>query len=59
MQQNEYGYCAVKKDGVWGVLKSNGSVLLEPRVNLDDYLYIDFIADWYLYKDLSLNCYTK
>ncbi len=59
MEQNEYGYCAVKKDGVWGVLKPNGSVLLEPSVNLDDYLYIDFISDWHLYKDLSLNCYTK
>ena len=59
MEQNEYGYCAVKKDGVWGVLKSNGTVLMKPSVNLDDYLYIDFISDWHMYNDLSLNVYTK
>lgn len=59
MEQNEYGYCAVNKGGVWGVLKSNGSVLLTPSVNLNDYLYIDFIADWHMYNDLSLNVYTK
>ena len=58
-EQNEYGYCAVKKDGLWGVLKSDGAVLLKPSVNLNDYLYIDFIADWYMYNDLSLNVYTK
>lgn len=59
MEQNEYGYCAVKKDGVWGVLKSNGAVLVEPNINLDSNLYIDFIAEWYLHDDLNLNIYTK
>ena len=27
-EQNKYGFCAVKKDGKWGVLQSNGAVLL-------------------------------
>ena len=59
MEQNEYGYCAVKKDGVWGSLKANGAVVLEPKVDLENCLYIDFIGEWHLDKDLSLNIYTK
>jgi len=59
MEQNEYGYCAVKLNGKWGVLKSNGAVLMEPSLNLDEYLYIDFIGTWHMYKDISLNVYTK
>ena len=59
MEQNKFGYCAVKKDGLWGVLKSDGTVLLEPSVNLDDYLVIDFISEYHRYNDLKLNVYTK
>lgn len=58
-EQNEFGYCAVNKDGKWGVLGSNGAVVLEPSLDLDDYLYIDFINDWHNHKDLQLNVYTK
>ena len=58
-EQNQYGYCAIKKDGLWGVLKSDGTVILTPSVNLDEYLYIDFISEYYRYNDLKLNVYTK
>lgn len=58
-EQNEFGYCAVNKDGKWGALGSNGAVVLEPSLDLDDYLYIDFINDWHNHKDLQLNVYTK
>ena len=58
-EQNKFGYCAVKKDGVWGCLKSDGTVVVTPSVNLDEYLYVDFIDTWYLSKDLDLNVYTK
>jgi hypothetical protein len=58
-EQNEYGYCAVKKDGVWGVLAQDGKVLLKPSVNLDDSLYIEFIGTWHLYNDTDLNIYVK
>ena len=58
-EQNEFGFCAVNKDGKWGVLQSNGAVILEPSLNLDDYLYINFIGDWHKHKDLQLNIYTK
>ena len=58
-EQNKFGYCAVKKDGVWGALKSDGTVVLTPSIDLDDYLYVDFIGTWYLSKDINLNVYTK
>ena len=58
-EQNEYGYCAVKKDGVWGVIKSDGTLILEPTVNLDESLFIDFISKWHLYNNQNLNIYTK
>ena len=58
-EQNSYGYCAVKLDGVWGALASDGTVVLEPSVNLDDYLYINFIDEWHLFEDSSLNIYVK
>ena len=58
-EQNRFGFCAVKKDGVWGALKSDGTIVVPPSINLDEYLYVDFIDTWYLSKDLNLNVYTK
>jgi len=58
-EQNKYGYCAVKKDGVWGALKSDGTVIVQPLINLDEYLYVDFIGKWYLDKSIDLNIYTR
>lgn len=58
-EQNRFGYCAVKKDGLWGVLKSDGTVVMKPSINLDENLYVDFIGTWHLSKDLDLNVYTK
>lgn len=58
-EQNEYGYCAVMKDGKWGSLKSDGSVIVKPTRNLDDYIYVDFISEWNRCNDLKLNAYTK
>ncbi len=58
-EQNRFGFCAVKKDGVWGNLKSDGTVVVAPSFNLDEHLYVDFIDTWYLSKDLNLNVYTK
>ncbi len=58
-EQNEFGYCAVNKDGKWGVLGANGSVIEDPNNDFNDYLYIDFIGSWHKHKDLKLNVYTK
>lgn len=58
-EQNQYGFCAVKKDGKWGCLKADGTVLVTPSIDLEDYLYVDFIGNWYLNKEINLNVYTK
>jgi len=58
-EQNEYGYVAVKKDGVWGSLKSNGAVCLEPSENLDNNLIIDFIEKWHLDENSNTKIYIK
>lgn len=58
-EQNAYGFAAVKKNGSWGVVGQDGTVILKPTINLDDSLYIDFIGTWYLYKDTDINIYIK
>lgn len=50
-EQNSCGYVAVKQKGVWGSLKRNGSIALNPSVNLDNSIYIDFIGEWHLSDD--------
>ena len=47
-EQNEAGYAAVKQNGQWGVIDKSGKLVLEPSVNLDNNLYIDFIGTWHL-----------
>lgn len=61
MEQNKYGFCSVKKDGKWGCLKSDGAIVVNPSVKLDESLYVDFIGNWHLHEafDLDLNTYTK
>ena len=58
-EQNDYGYCSVKKGNVWGALNSVGNVALKPCVNLDNNLLIDFIANWHLAEDLNMYYYEK
>lgn len=58
-EQNQYGYCAVKKNGLWGVLKSDGTTILEPSINLDNNLYVDFISVWHKFDDKKANFYVK
>lgn len=47
-EQNEYGYAAVKVDGLWGSIDKGGKQSLQPQVNLDNSIYIDFIREWHL-----------
>lgn len=47
-EQNGAGYAAVKQNGKWGVLDKAGKLVLEPSVNLDNNLYIDFVGTWHL-----------
>jgi len=47
-EQNEYGYAAVKKDGLWGAIGKNGAIVCELKVNLDNNIYSNFIGEWHL-----------
>jgi len=58
-EQNEFGYCAVKQKGLWGVIGQDGTVILKPSVNLENSLYIDFISSWHLHPDSDLLIYIK
>lgn len=58
-EQNEFGYCAIKNENGWGAIKSDGTVVVEPSINLDDYFYVDFINQYHRINDLNLNVYTK
>lgn len=59
MEQNDYGYAAVKKDGKWGSIDSKGNIVQEPTYNLDDYLLIDFIGRWHFGSDINMNYYSQ
>ncbi len=58
-EQNEYGYAAIKKGTVWGCINKSGNVALEPSLNLDNNLVIDFINQWHLAENLNLHYYEK
>lgn len=58
-EQNEFGFCAVQKDGKWGSLKADGTVVLEPSKDLTENVYIDFIGKWHLDTNNELNAYTE
>lgn len=57
--QNEFGYIAVKKDGLWGSLDKNGNSISGTKYNLEDNLLIDFIGEYHLGVDTNLRYYTK
>lgn len=58
-EQNEYGYSAVKKDNLWGVIDKMGRLIVEPQYELKNNLIIDFINKYYLGRDINLNYYTN
>ena len=58
-EQNEYGYVAVKKKGLWGSIDKNGKEVIEPKYNLENNLKIDFISKWHLGEDLNMNYYCE
>ena len=57
--QNAFGYAGIKQDGKWGAINREGKVIQEPMYDLEEYLQIDFIGNWYLGKDLNMNYYRK
>lgn len=59
LEQNDYGFVAVKKEGKWGSIDNKGNVIQEPVYNLDNYLIIDFIGKWHLGLDINMNYYNQ
>ena len=59
MEQNDYGYVAVKKDGNWGTIDQTGKIVVQPTVNLDNNSIIDFIGTWHMAEDANAGYYTK
>lgn len=57
-EQNEYGYSAIKKDGKWGAIDSEGKIVVEPTLELSQNTVINFIGKWHLAPDLNANYYT-
>lgn len=59
VEQNDYGFAAIKKDGKWGSIDLKGVVIQEPTYNLDNYLLIDFIGRWHYGQDINMNYYNQ
>ena len=58
-EQNEYGFAAVKKNGLWGAIGKDGKEIIQPKYNLENNLKIDFISKWHLGEDLNMNYYCE
>ena len=58
-EQNSYGYCAIKKDGKWGCIDQEGTVVLRPSLELSQNVVISFIGKWHLAPDINANYYTN
>lgn len=58
-EQNEYGFVAVKQNGLWGSLNEKGEKIIEPKYNLEENLKVDFIGKWHLGQDLNMNYYCE
>ena len=58
-EQNEFGYVAVKKDGLWGCLDKKGNVICNTKYNLDANLLVDFIGEYHVGVDVNLVYYTN
>lgn len=58
-EQNAYGYAAIQKDGKWGCIDKNGKIVVEPSLELEDAIRIDFVGAWHLGQDINMNYYIK
>ena len=58
-EQNEYGFAAVKKNGLWGSIDKDGKGIIQPKYSLENNLKIDFIGQWHLGEDLNMNYYCE
>ncbi len=57
LEQNSFGYAAVKQDGKWTYIDSTGVQGTE-KYELKNNIIIDFISKWHLAEDLNAYYYT-
>ena len=58
MEQNKYGFAAVKKDGKWGAIDKEGKEVAPLTHSMENNLIIDFIGKYHLAEDINANYYT-
>ncbi len=58
MEQNEFGYASVKRNGMWGCIDSKGKQTVTPSYTLENASVIEFINKWHKGEDLNLNYFT-
>jgi len=58
-EQNDYGYSAIKQNGLWGAINKKGEIICKPQYDLSNNLIIDFIGEYHLGIDLNSKYYTK
>ena len=59
LEQNKYGFAAVKKNDLWGSIDREGKTIIKPIYRLESNLIIDFLGEWHLGEDLNMNYYCK
>ena len=61
MQLNKIAMAIVqsKKDGKWGCIDQEGTVVLKPSLELSQNVVISFIGKWHLAPDINANYYTN
>lgn len=57
LEQNEYGFSAIQKDGKWGAIDQYGNIVVQPTYELQNYEYINFIGKWHVCQDLNAGYY--
>ena len=58
-EQNKFGFAAVQKNGKWGSINSDGTVVAKPTYTLDNNIIINFIGKWHLGEDINMNYYCE
>lgn len=54
---NEFGFASVKKDGLWGVVNSNGEEILKPTYKFQEGVEPTFISKYYRVQYQYGECY--
>lgn len=58
VEQNEYGYAAVKKDGIWQAVNYKGELVQDSQNVLKNNTIISYIGKYHLAVDTNANYYT-